>query len=131
MKYIKNFETKETISQEERDLKNLANRISYNINKYFGIDKKDDFRKIIVIASFNKSYNGWRNHTDYDISIYISQFLIKNCDQNKIDKFKQYIKDKNVKHSVYEFQFSKEQAEDFLKELKTDFVYLDANKYNL
>ena len=134
MKYIKTFEDKNIISKEERELNNLAKRIEYNINKYFNLDKKTFFKYIIYVhPSFNKIGKYWTYKTDYDIAIYTTSFITDDINiKEKINKFKQYIKDKKIKiASSHEYQMSIDQAKNLLQEIKIGFIYKDIEKYNL
>lgn len=128
MKHIKTYEEKQEISQEEKDLNNLAKRIEYNINKYLNFTRRDYSDYIRVFPSFNKSGNGWRYQTDYDIDIHISHDYYGN---KRFENIIKYFKDKQIKINHGGFKLSTEQAKDFLKELKVDFIYTDVEKYNL
>ena len=130
MKYIKTYEEKEIISQQEKKLNNLARRIERNINKYFDIKNKSDLKYIYVRS--NKLLKNEYIKTDYDIAIYTTQFFVQNSDREKFIKFDQYFKDKKIKHSsIHEYQLTSEEAKYFLNELKAGFIYSDIEKYNL
>lgn len=132
MKHLKTYEEKEVISQEDKNLKNLSLRIERNLNKYFDIKDKSDFRYIYVKPIFNTPIDGYNYYSEYDISIYTTQFLVQNSDKEKFRKFDKYFKDKKIKHSsLHEYLLTSEQAKDFLKELKDGFIYSDIEKYNL
>jgi len=127
MKHIKKFYEKSEYSieetprqKDERELKNFTKRLEYALNKYFDA-KKNDARK--------KSYN-------YISCCLGAKFPINfilhtgNLDTTKVDKVRKYFERTGVRHFIA-YDLTREQAEDFLHEIKTNFIEEDMNKYNL
>ena len=91
------------------------------------IIKKNDSRHISVRLPNSKYYS------DYDIQIVISQHsLIIKYEPEKYNTIIKYFTDKyitSIFNTVY--SMSKEQAKDFLIQIKCNFIYLDVEKSNL
>ena len=111
MKYLKKFESK--------DYKKLAKSIQYHLRKIF--TKKEDYSIHV-------------DNVDNKIHVFFGGFIYSWEDTDEFEVFNKWVKENNIDHFI-SYDFTIEQAEEFLIYLKNDFrddnIKLASNKFNL
>lgn len=133
MKHLKLFnEGQKFINDEERKLFNFSNRLEYAINKYFNVDKSN-YSHTSVWYVYNhigeEDEFGYKYKVDSKYPIGFC-FNRSNLDSKKVQVFEEELDRLQVKHNKC-YDLTMKQAEEFLRELKINFMTITASKYNL
>ena len=124
MKYLESYRPRNIKSQEEKNFYNFVNRLERALNKFLGTTNVDnDKNRYGASCTYVTSYfNAKSPH--YPISFCL------NSNTPETTELRDYLKEKNIKHFI-SYEFTMNQAEELLKELKRGFVTKMTVKYNI